>query len=55
MLLSGSALGAVQILIWSYYSVFLCPKPTAIRTSALSLVGALSDLFYIPETQSLPS
>ena len=55
VLISEPALRAAQILIWSYYSLFLPPVSTAIRTSAFSFVGALSDLFYIPETQSLPS
>ena len=47
VLISGSRMGAAQILIWSYPSVFLPPMSTAIRTSALSFVGALSDLLYI--------
>ena len=38
-LLSGLALGAAQILIWSYSSVFLPPMSTAIRASAFSFVG----------------
>jgi len=44
VLISGSAVGEDQILIWSY--VFLPPMSTAIRTSAFSFVGALND-FYI--------
>jgi len=51
----GPAVGAAQILIWSYSSVFLPPMSTAIRTSVFSFVGALNDLLYIPQTQSLPS
>ena len=48
VLISGLAVGAAQILIWSYSSVFLPPRSTAIRTSAFSFVGALNDLSYIP-------
>ena len=54
VLVSGPVVGAAQILIWSY-SVFLPPMSTAVRTSAFSFVGALNDLFYIPQTQSLTS
>ena len=56
MLISGPAVGAAQILIWSYSCVFLPPVSTAITTSAFFFfVGALSGLSYIPQTQSLPS
>ena len=55
VLISGPAVGAAQILIWSCSCVFLPPMSTAIRTSAFSFVGARNDLLYIPETQSLPS
>ena len=55
VLISGPAVGAAQILICSYASVFLPPMSTAIRTSAFSFVGALNYLLYIPQTQSLPS
>ena len=55
VLVSGPAVGAAQILIWSYPSVFLPPLSTAVKTSAFSFVGALSDLLHIPQTQSLPS
>ena len=48
VLVSGPAVGAAQFLIWSYFRVFLPPVSTAIRTSAFSFVGALSDLLYIP-------
>ena len=48
VLISGPAVGAAQILIWSHSSVFLTPVSTAIRTSAFSFVGALNDLLYIP-------
>ena len=48
VLVSGLALGAAQILIWSYSCVFLTPVSTAIRTNAFSFVGALHDLLYIP-------
>ena len=43
---SGSAVGAAQILICSYSCVFLPPMSTAIRTSAFSFVGAVN-VFYI--------
>ena len=52
---SRPAVGASQILIWSYSCVFLPSISIAIRTSAFSFVGALSVLVYIPWTQSLPS
>ena len=55
VLISGPAVRAAQILIWSYSCMFLPPVSTAIRTSAFSFVGALNDLLYIPQTQSLPS
>ena len=55
VLVSGPAVGAAQILVWSYSCVFLPPMSTAIRTSAFSFVGALNGLLYIPKTQSLPS
>ena len=48
VLISGPAVGAAQILIWSYASVFLPPRSTVIRTRAFSFVGALNDLSYIP-------
>ena len=48
VLVSGPAAGAAQILIWTYSCVFLPPMSKAVRTSAFSFVGALSDLLYIP-------
>ena len=48
VLVSGPAVGAAQILVWSYSCVFLPPMSTAIRTSAFYFVGALSSLLYIP-------
>ena len=48
VLISGPAVGAAQILIWSYSCVFLPPMSTAIRASAFSFVGALNDLLYVP-------
>ena len=45
---SGPAVGAAQILIWSYSCVFLPPMSTSIRTSAFSFVGALNVLSYLP-------
>ena len=53
VLISGPAVGAAQILIWSHSCVFLLPMSTAIRASAFSSVGALNDLLYIPSTQSV--
>ena len=47
VLVSGPAVRAAQILIWSYSCVFLPPMSIAIRTSAFSFVGALNDLLYI--------
>ena len=46
---------AAQIRICFYSTVFLPPMSTAIRSSAFYFVGALNDLLYIPQTQSLPS
>ena len=43
VLVSGSAVGAAQILIWPYSCVFLLQMPIVIRTS----VGALNILLYI--------
>ena len=48
LLISGPAVGATQIIIWSYSSVLLPPMFTTIRTSALSFMGVLNDLLYIP-------
>ena len=48
LLISGPAVGAAQILVWSYSCVFLPPISTAIRTSAFSFVGALNVCLYIP-------
>jgi len=39
LLISGPAVGAAQILIWSYSCVLLPPMSTAIRTSAFSFVS----------------
>ena len=46
VLISGPAVGAAQILTWSYFSVFLPPMSTAIRTSAFFL-WELSMTLYI--------
>ena len=46
VLISGPAVGAARILIWSYSCVFLPPVSTALRTSAFSFVG-FSMSFYI--------
>ena len=48
VLISRPAVGAAQILIWSYSPVFLPLVSRAIRTSAFSFVRAFSDLLYIP-------
>ena len=48
VLISGPAVGAAQILIWSLSCVFLPPVSTAVRTSAFSIVGALNVLLYVP-------
>ena len=55
VLISLPAVGAAQILIWSYSCVFLPPMSTAIRASVFSFVGALSVLLYFPWAWSLPS
>ena len=55
VLISGPAVGEARMLIWSYSCVSLPPMSTTIRTGALSSMGALNDLLYIPRTQSLPS
>ena len=55
VLISGPAVEAAQILIWSYSCVFLPPMSTAIRAFAFSFVGALNGFLYIPLTQSLLS
>ena len=52
VLIFGPAVGAAQILIWSYACVSLPPVPTAIRTSVFSFMGALSELLYVPQIQS---
>ena len=44
LLVSGPAVGAAQILIWSCSCVFLPPVPTALRASVFSFVGTLSGL-----------
>ena len=48
VLISGPAVGAAQILIWSYAWVLLPLMSTAVRTSVFSFVGALNVLLYIP-------
>ena len=47
VLISGPAVGAAQILIWSYSCVFLPPMSTALRAGAFSFVGNLNGLLYI--------
>ena len=46
VLISGPAVGAAQILIWSYYCVFLPPMSTAIKLVHF-LLWELSLSFYI--------
>ena len=53
VLISGPAVVAAQILIWSYFCVFLPPMSTAIRTSVFSF-GELSMTSYVIDN-SLPS
>ena len=48
VLVSGPAVGAVRILIWSYSYVFLPKISTAIRITVFSFVGALNVLLYTP-------
>ena len=48
VLISGPAVGAAQILIWSYSYVFLPPMSITIRASAFSFVGSLNGLLCIP-------
>ena len=55
VLISGPAVGASQILIWSYSCLFLPPMSIAIRISEFSFVSTLNVLLYIPQTQSLPN
>ena len=47
VLVSGPAVGAAQILVWSYSCVFLPPVSTAIRASAFSFMGILNVILYI--------
>ena len=47
VLISEPAVGAAQILIWSYSYVFLPPVSTAIRTSVFFCGWELSMTFYI--------
>ena len=49
VLVSGPAVGAPQILIWSFTCVILPPLSTALRKSAFCFVGALNVLSYIPQ------
>ena len=48
VLISGPAVGAAQILIWSYSCVFLPPISTAIRANVFSFVEALNVFLYSP-------
>ena len=48
VLISGPAVGAAQILTWSYSCVFLPPVTIDFRTSVFSFVGALNGLLHIP-------
>ena len=53
-LISGPAVGAAQILIWSYSCVFLPPSPQ-LAELVRSLLWELSVTFYIFHRHSLPS
>ena len=53
VLISGPAVGAAQILICSYSSVFLPPMSTAISTNAFSFVGAQWPFVYSIDTESV--
>ena len=55
VLISGPAVGVAQILIWSYFCVFLPPMSTSVRVSAFSFVGVLNGLLYSPLSRSLLS
>ena len=52
VLISGSAVGAAQVLIWSYVCVFLPPVSTAIRTSVFSFVTSQCPFIYSIDTES---
>ena len=52
VLVSGPAVGAARILIWSYTCVFLPPMSTAIRTTTFSFVGALYAFIYSVDAES---
>ena len=47
VLISGPVVGAAEVLIWSYFCVFLPPMPTTSRNSVFSFVGALNVILYI--------
>ena len=53
--ISGPAVGAAQILVWSYLCVFMPPMHTAVRTGAFSFVRSLDGLLCTPHTQRLLS
>ena len=55
VLISAPAVGAAQILIWSYSSVFLSPMSITIRASAFSFVGALKIFYIFHRHRVLPS
>ena len=46
VLVSGPAVEAAQILIWSYSCVFQPPMSTTIKINVFSFVGALNVLLY---------
>ena len=48
VLISEPDLGAAQILIRSFFYIFLSPMFTAIRTRMLSFVGHINVFLYIP-------
>ena len=54
VLISGPAVGAAQILSWSYSDVSLPPTSAAIRTSAFSFVEALNALYIFHRHRVCP-
>ena len=52
VLISGPAVDAAQILIWSHFCVFFPPVSKAIRARVFSFMGSLNALLYIPSIES---
>ena len=55
VLISGPAVGAAQNPVSSYSSAFLPPMSAISELVCFLFWGALNDLLYIPQTQSLLS